>query len=105
VGLLLAVLASLLSALPIPDARGRRPLVILIVVAGLLGGAAAAGAIAARDRTVLAFLSFVLLNGITESSGFTTLANVCTLAFAIAATLPLRGKVYEVDPAYQRGFS
>jgi O-antigen ligase len=62
----------------------------------------AAGAIAARDRAVLAFLSFVLLNGITESSGFTTLANVCTLAFAIAATLPLRGKVYEVDPAYQR---
>jgi Zn-dependent protease with chaperone function len=49
VGLLLFVLASLLSALPIPDARGRRPLVILIVVAGLLGGAAAAGAIAARD--------------------------------------------------------
>jgi O-antigen ligase len=40
------------------------------------------------DRVVLALLSFVFLNGVTESSGFTTLANICSLAFAIAVTLP-----------------
>jgi hypothetical protein len=33
-------------------------------------------------------LSVVVLNGITEASGFTTLANMCSLAFAIAVTLP-----------------
>jgi O-antigen ligase len=40
------------------------------------------------DRVVLALLSFVFLNGVTESSGFTTLANICSLAFAMAVTLP-----------------
>jgi O-antigen ligase len=41
-----------------------------------------------RDRDVLVLLSFVLFNGVTESSGFTTLANICSVAFAIAVTLP-----------------
>lgn len=48
-GLLLFALASLLASLPFPDARGRRPLWLLVVVAALLGGMAATGAIAARD--------------------------------------------------------
>jgi hypothetical protein len=57
------------------------------------------------DRVVLALLSFVFLNGVTESSGFTTLANICTLAFATAVALPpLR---YDNDDysSYQRRFS
>jgi exopolysaccharide production protein ExoQ len=41
-----------------------------------------------RDWVVVAMLSVVVLNGITEASGFTTLANICSLAFAIAITLP-----------------
>jgi O-antigen ligase len=57
------------------------------------------------DRTVLALLSFVLLNGITESSGFTTLANVCSLAFAIAVALPPLENRHEDYPAYQRRLS
>ena len=40
------------------------------------------------DRTVLILLAYVLLNGITESSAFGTVANICSLAFAIAVTLP-----------------
>jgi exopolysaccharide production protein ExoQ len=40
------------------------------------------------DRVVIVMLAFVLLNGLTEASGFTTLANICTFAFAIAITLP-----------------
>jgi len=61
-----------------------------------------------RDRTVFAMLLFVIFNGITESSGFTTLANICTFAFAIAVTLPplqRNQKVHENNFAYQRGFS
>lgn len=55
------------------------------------------------DRVVLAMLAFVLLNGITEASGFTTLANICTLAFAIAVTLPpLRYEANEDYSPYQR---
>lgn len=57
------------------------------------------------DRVVLALLSFVFLNGVTESSGFTTLANICSLAFAIAVTLPPARYENEDDPAYQRRFS
>jgi exopolysaccharide production protein ExoQ len=41
-----------------------------------------------RDWVSVAMLSVVVLNGITEASGFTTLANMCSLAFAIAVTLP-----------------
>ncbi|MES1155321.1 MAG: O-antigen ligase family protein [Pseudorhodoplanes sp.] len=61
-----------------------------------------------RDRTRFAMLLFVIFNGITESSGFTTLANICSFAFAIAVTLPPleRNRIeYENDLAYQRGFS
>lgn len=60
-----------------------------------------------RDRIVFAMLLFVIFNGITESSGFTTLANICTFAFAIAVTLPplqRNRKVHENNFAYQRGF-
>jgi O-antigen ligase len=55
-----------------------------------------------RDRTTFCMMAFVLLNGITESSGFTTLANICTLAFAIAVTFPSAQTEYDHDPAYQR---
>lgn len=41
-----------------------------------------------RDATVLTLLAVVILNGITEASGFTTLANICSLAFTSAVTLP-----------------
>jgi len=61
-----------------------------------------------RDRIVFAMLLFVLFNGITESSGFTTLANICTFAFAIAVTMPPLTKHWEVHEnhlAYQRGLS
>jgi exopolysaccharide production protein ExoQ len=64
-----------------------------------------ARAILRGDRVMFAMLAFVLLNGVTESSGFTTLANICTLAFAIAVTLPPTGEQYENHPAYQRRFS
>lgn len=57
------------------------------------------------NRAALALLSFVLLNGITESSGFTTLANICSLAFAIAVVVPPTESRYEMRPAYQRRFS
>lgn len=57
------------------------------------------------DRVMFSLLAFVLLNGVTESSGFTTLANICTLAFAIAVTLPSMGVQYADRPAYQRRFS
>lgn len=57
------------------------------------------------DRVMFAMLAFVLLNGVTESSGFTTLANICTLAFAIAVTLPPEGVRIENSRPYQRRFS
>jgi O-antigen ligase len=71
-------------------------------------------AIVYRDRVAFAMTAFVLLNGITESSGFTTLANICTLAFAIAVTLPpttyAQGsahgeETHEDDYSYHRRFS
>jgi O-antigen ligase len=40
------------------------------------------------DRTILLLLGFVILNGITESSAFSSVANICTLAYALAVTLP-----------------
>lgn len=55
-----------------------------------------------HDRTTFCMIAFVLLNGITESSGFTTLANICTLAFAIAVTFPSTEREYTYDLAYQR---
>lgn len=61
-----------------------------------------------RDRVVFAMLLFVIFNGITESSGFTTLANICTFAFAVAVTIPPLQKPRESHEnhfAYQRGFS
>lgn len=62
-------------------------------------------AVATGDKVVLTMLAFVLLNGITEASGFTTLANICTLAFAIAVTIPpLRYDNAHHSP-YQRRFS
>ncbi len=64
-----------------------------------------ARAILHGDRVMFAMLAFVLLNGVTESSGFTTLANICTLAFATAVTLPSRGIQYANHPSYQRRFS
>lgn len=65
----------------------------------------AARAILHGNRVMFAMLAFVLLNGITESSGFTTLANICTLAFAIALTMPSMGVEYANRPTYQRRFS
>jgi O-antigen ligase len=65
-------------------------------------------AMATGGRVALAMMAFVLLNGITEASGFTTLANICTLAFAIAVTIPpLRyDKADYADySSYQRRFS
>lgn len=64
-------------------------------------------AIVYRDRVAFAMMVFVLLNGITESSGFTTLANICTLAFGIAVSLPMTPRSYENedDYTYQRRFS
>jgi O-antigen ligase len=62
-------------------------------------------AIVYRDKVTFAMMAFVLLNGITESSGFTTLANICTFAFGIAAVYPSEWKTYEDDFAYQRRFS
>jgi O-antigen ligase len=55
-----------------------------------------------QDRTTFCMIAFVLLNGVTESSGFTTLANICTLAFAIAVTIPPPQREYTHDLAYQR---
>jgi O-antigen ligase len=65
----------------------------------------AARAVLHNNRVMFAMLAFVLLNGITESSGFTTLANICTLAFAIAVTFPTMGVAYENYRPYQRRFS
>jgi O-antigen ligase len=76
-----------------------------VVLFALSTFAVALRAVSTGNRTVFALLTFVLLNGITESSGFTTLANICSLAFAIAVTLPPTGKVHDVHPSYQRGFS
>jgi O-antigen ligase len=57
----------------------------------------------ARDWVVIAMLAIVVLNGITEASGFTTLANICSLAFTIAITLPPpRDRSHDDYPAYQR---
>jgi len=58
-----------------------------------------------RDRVAFGMMAFVLLNGITESSGFMTLANVCSLAFGIALSLPVPAKYYENDYPHQRRFS
>ena len=66
---------------------------------------AALRAVILRDRVMFAMLLFVLLNGITEASGFTTLANICTFAFAIAVTMPGRQEAHGHHPAYQRRFS
>jgi hypothetical protein len=52
------------------------------------------------DRTGIVMLAYVILNGITESSAFSTLANICTVAFAIAVTLPPERFVYENDHPY-----
>jgi O-antigen ligase len=52
------------------------------------------------DRTGLVMLAFVILNGLTESSAFCTLANICTVAFAIAVTLPPEKPYYEDDHPY-----
>lgn len=57
------------------------------------------------DRTALVMLAYVILNGLTESSAFSTLANICTVAFAIAVTLPSERSPYENDYSHQRGFS
>ncbi len=62
-------------------------------------------AIIYRDRIAFGMLAFVLLNGITESSGFTTLANICSLAFGIAVSLPAPTRTYEDHYSYQRRFS
>jgi O-antigen ligase len=62
-------------------------------------------AVVHRDRMVFGMLAFVLLNGITESSGFTTLANVCSFAFAIALTIPTGKSIHEDDTAHQRRLS
>ncbi|WP_125461781.1 MULTISPECIES: O-antigen ligase family protein [Rhodomicrobium] len=59
--------------------------VVLFCLSMLVVGLRAA---ALGERTVLVMLAYVLLNGITESSAFCTLANVCSLAFAVAVTLP-----------------
>jgi O-antigen ligase len=76
--------------------------VILFVISAVVVIARAA---AQRDRTVFAMMLFVIFNGVTESSGFTTLANICTFAFAIAVTMPPLQKHrvdHENDLAYQR---
>ena len=67
-------------------------------------------AIVYRDRIAFGMMAFVLLNGITESSGFTTLANICSLAFGIAVSLPAPTRpaptrVYENHYSHQRRFS
>jgi len=82
----------------------------LLLTTGVIGAAlfalSALGiflrAIVHRDRTMFGMIAFVILNGITESSGFTTLANACSLAFAIAVTLPPRQRDHEDDRPYQR---
>ncbi|MEM9277344.1 MAG: O-antigen ligase family protein [Pseudomonadota bacterium] len=43
----------------------------------------------ARNRTVLAMMAFVLLNGLTEASAFAGVANSATLALMIAIAVPL----------------
>jgi exopolysaccharide production protein ExoQ len=74
--------------------------VVLFTAAVLSVGLRAAHA---RDWVALAMLAVVVLNGITEASGFTTLANICSLAFTIAITLPpQRSDRHEDHPAYQR---
>jgi O-antigen ligase len=80
----------------------------LLLTTGWIGVAlfcfsvASVGARAAylADRTVLILLAFVLLNGITESSAFGTVANVCSIAFAFAVTLPPEWKNDENDRSY-----
>lgn len=62
-------------------------------------------AVVYRDRIAFGMMAFVLLNGITESSGFTTLANVCSLAFGIAVSLPVPARLHDDGYPYQRGFS
>jgi O-antigen ligase len=51
------------------------------------------------DRTASVMLAYVILNGLTESSAFSTVANICTVAFAIAITLP------QEQPYYENGYS
>lgn len=52
------------------------------------------------DRTGLVMFAFVLINGLTEASAFSTFANICTVAFAIAVTLPPEQQCYENDTSY-----
>jgi exopolysaccharide production protein ExoQ len=52
------------------------------------------------DRTGLIMLAFVIINGITESSAFSTLANICNVALAIAVTLPPGQQHYESNHSY-----
>lgn len=59
-------------------------------------------AVAYRDRVIVVMLAFVVLNGLTESSGFTTLANICTLAFGIAVTYDPKRSRDENRAAHQR---
>jgi len=54
----------------------------------------------ASDRTAWVMLAYVILNGLTESSAFSTLSNICTVAFAIAVTLPPEQPDHENDPPY-----
>ena len=62
-------------------------------------------AIVYRDPIAFGMMAFVLLNGITESSGFSTLANICTFAFGIAVSLPAPMRTHENHYSYQRRFS
>jgi hypothetical protein len=62
-------------------------------------------AVVLGDRVTIALLSFARLNGVTESSGFTTLANICALFFVIAVTRQAMLHGYEDDYSYLQGFS
>ena len=59
-------------------------------------------AVVYRDRVIVVMLAFVVLNGVTESSGFMTLANICTLAFGIAVAYDPQRNRDENRAAYQR---
>lgn len=59
-------------------------------------------AVTYRNRVIVVMLAFVVLNGLTESSGFMTLANICTLAFAIAVTYDPQRSSDENRASYQR---
>jgi exopolysaccharide production protein ExoQ len=76
---------------------------VALFVLSILG--AGLRAVILRDRVLFAMLLFVLLNGVTEASGFTTLANICTFAFAIAIAHPGQQVTYAHHRPYQRRFS